>query len=365
MRMKRIVIKMAKSSDDHKKLIYYEKPWSENPNLIWLGSTLSLFRNLDKFNFPSKLASDRQKMIIKLIHDSFKKEKVLIDPKLILAEDLEPLDKEYLTEHFFSAEGFYQAHAGEAFIVDQSGEFLATINITDHLRIEAIETKGELETRWNDLIRLETKLGKSLKYAFSPKFGFLTANPIECGTGMQVAVYLQLPALIHTEVIDDILEKVVKETITISGLHGSPTEVIGDILLIKNNYSLGVSEESVLTTIEEITTKLVVQENSMRSKIRKENNSEVKDRVSRAYGILIHSYQIEAVEALNALSLIKLGIDLEWVQGISIEEINSLFFNCRRAHLLTVFNKETTQEELAHKRAEYIHEKLGKVKLTV
>jgi protein arginine kinase len=87
--------------------------------------------------------------------------------------------------------------------------------------------------------------------------------------------------------------------------------------------------------------------------------------VSRAYGILVHSYQIDAIEALNALSLLKLGIDMGWVSGIDNKSVNVLFFNCRRAHLLCKHQESIAKEEIAHKRSEYIHKSLKNVQLTI
>jgi protein arginine kinase len=356
---------MSQNDDSTTSILYKNNPWKDNSNQIWLASTLSIFRNIDKFNFPNKLSTDKQKAIVNLVSDPVIKYSHLSDPKLIYAEDMDPLDKEYLTEHFLSSEGFYQAHAGEAFVVDNTGQFLATINIHNHLHLTIMDITGELENKWNDLVNLETKLGESLEYSFSQRFGFLTSDPTTCGTGIQIVVYLQLPALIHTETIDEVLNQVIDERVSISGLQGSPTEVIGDILMIKNNFTLGTNEEKTFSTIENITTKLTVEENSKRSKLRKSEDTEIKDRVSRAFGILMHSYQIDAVEALNALSLIKLGVDLNWITGTTTEKLNTLFFNCRRAHLICEFNKEVSQEELAHKRAEYIHEFLKTIQLTI
>ncbi|MEM1282343.1 MAG: protein arginine kinase [Chlamydiota bacterium] len=356
---------MSLSNDGAEAHLYLKNPWENNSNQVWLSSTLSIFRNIDKFNFPSKLNTDKQKTIINLASTPLLNYQKLSNPSLIHAEEMDPLDKEYLTEHFLSSEGFYQAHAGEAFVIDRTGKFLATINIHDHLRLTIMDSTGEIENRWNELVELETTLGESLKYSFSQRFGFLTSDPTTCGTGIEITVYLQLPALIHSEVIDDTLSRLVDENVTISGLHGSPTEVIGDILMIKNNYTLGTTDEKTLTTIENVTTKLVVKENSQRAKLKSSDDSEIKDRVSRAFGILMHSYQIDAVEALNALSLIKLGVDLNWITGTSIEELNMLFFNCRRAHLIYQFEKNITQEELLHKRAEYIHNFLKSIELTI
>ncbi len=90
----------------------------------------------------------------------------------------------------------------------------------------------------------------------------------------------------------------------------------------------------------------------------------LKDKMSRAYGLLLHSYQLETKEALNALSQIKLGIDLGWIQGINDQEINELLFRCRRAHLAQSHEKISLHtKDLSEARAAYLHEKLQKTTL--
>lgn len=340
-----------------------KNPWKSNNNSIWLASTISLSRNIEKFNFPGKLNSDRQKSLIGLISDSLLKHPDLQKPWMIKAEAIDPASKEYLSEHFLSSEGFYKAHVGEAFIIDETAEFLAAINMSDHLLFHIVENKNLLEGAWNRLVKIESFLGKALNYAFLPRWGFLTSDPANAGTAMQMKIFLQLPALIHLETVDEILNETVDDSVLITSLHGSPTEIVGDILTVSNNYSLGVTEEGILKTLHAVATKLILEENSARSRIKNENNVEIKDRVSRAYGILMHSYQIEAVEALNALSLIKLGVESGWVKGMNIRELNELFFNCRRAHLLCRSAGNTPLEQLSHRRAEFIHQALKDVTL--
>ncbi|MEI8125333.1 MAG: protein arginine kinase, partial [Parachlamydiaceae bacterium] len=101
------------------------------------------------------------------------------------------------------------------------------------------------------------------------------------------------------------------------------------------------------------------------NQIKEDKGADFKDKVSRAYGILVHSYQIEVIEALNALSLLKLGVAVGWISGIDNSGINELFFNCRRAHLLYQCKDKLNQEEIPHKRSERIHEALRNVKLLI
>jgi len=341
------------------------KPWVENSNSIWLASTISLYRNVEKFMYPSKLSSDRQKQIIGLVGKYLFNEEGLTGPSIVLSENTSPLEKEYLVEHFLSSYGFQHAHSGEAFIIDQTGQFLATVNDHDHIRLKIIDCQGELESTWSRLVKLETSIGKSVTYSFLPKFGFLTADPSFCGTGLVATVFLQLPALIQIDDIDEVLDKLADESFLITGIQGSPSEIIGDVLAIQNNYTTGVSEENIISGLRSLTTKLLLEENRARKSIMHSQNPNVKDQVSRAFGILLHSYQIEAVEALNAISLMKLGVEIKWISGISIAQLNHLFFNCRRSHLMSFYGNTIAQEEIPHKRSEYIHKALKEARLLI
>lgn len=345
-------------------IFHQQKPWNENENSIWLASTVSMFRNIEKFKFPLKLEPDRGKQVISLMSKELLSNKQLVNPKLIRAEDTTPLQKEFLVEHFLSQESFHQAQAGEAFIIEDTGTYLITLNVRDHLHMYHIDCKGELENTWNRLVNIESELGKQISYAFSSKYGFLTSDFNLCGTGLNVTVFLQVPGLVHAGKIDEVLDKLADETIAITGIQGNPTEIIGDVIVAQNNYTLGVTEENIISNLRAFTTKMMVAENSMRRKIVSEDIVDIKDKVSRAYGILIHSYQIEAVEALNALSLVKLGLELKWMKGMNLKELNQLFFQCRRAHLLKN-NEALKPEEILHKRAEFIHASLKNLALTI
>lgn len=349
-------------------LLCNDSPWKNNANVIWLGSTLTLLRNLEKFNFPGKLATDKRKQIISLISRNLLDSDQLKKPKLIRAEDMPPIEKEFLVEHFLASQGFHQAYAGEAFVLDETGEFLAILNLRDHVLLEWIDAREDLENSWDRLGQIELGLTKSINFAFSPKFGFLTSDPTQCGTGLSMTIFLHLPALLNTNRLEEIVNKNKEDGVEQTGLQGDPNEVIGDIVAFHNSYSLGITEENILASLRTLATKLVVEEKSVRQHIKQSSEGEVadvKDKVSRAYAILLHSYQIEAIEALQALSLVKMGLDLEWLKGTSQVALNQLLFDCRRAHLLCHYGQKISYEELPHRRAEFIHQALHGLELLI
>lgn len=351
--------------DKNSVLLPQRSPWSNNSNKIWLASNVSLRRNIEKFRFPGKMNVERRKLIVNLISKELLNSSLLKEPVLLKGEDAGPLEKEFLVEHMLSAESIQGAHQGEAFVIDSTGGFLCAINLKDHIHFQEIDVKQEIESAWGRLVKIESRIGEAVAYAYSSQFGFLTADPTECGTGLDTTLFLQPSALIHTGKLQGSLDKIQDNQILIENFLGHTESYVGDILVATNNYSLGFNEETILSYMRNWATKLINEEKACREEVASQESAEIKDKVARAWAVLIHSYQIETQEALNAIALVKLGCDLKWIKGIEIPALNELFFNCRRAHLLRLFPEKIPQDQIPHKRAEFIHESLKGTELVV
>jgi protein arginine kinase len=342
-------------------------PWEKESNPIWLTTSFLLHRNLAKFNFPPKMSERQLEQTFSSLKDQLLQSTLLDGPILLKAEEVTALDKEYLFEHFLCVEGFQNTLNGQGFIIDNMGYFLAKLNIQDHLQIQLVDSMGSWEKVWNKLSEIETAIGTTVEFSFSPKFGYLTSDPSLCGTGLSVQAFLHLPALIHTNQLQETLTKQKEEEITATGIGGNLEELIGDLVVISNSYKLGINEETILHAIHSMSMKLMAVEKTLRSHLQTESNAEIKDQVSRSFGLLLHSYQLQTKEALGALSLMKLGLYLDWIEGITDAKLNTLFFQCRRAHLLHLLNEQqmSDSQEIARKRAEFLHKNMQGVVIKI
>ncbi|MFZ0564828.1 MAG: protein arginine kinase [Chlamydiales bacterium] len=356
---------MKKGKSEAHPVFQLKSPWEAHIHNVWLGSNLALSRNLAKYKFPAKLDSSRGQQIISAIYDELRTCPELSNPQLFRSEEINPVQKEFLLEHFLIGDGFHRAHMGEGFVVDDNGDFLSVINLNDHLQLHLLDTRQEIEKSWNRLVKIEGYLEKKLDFAFNPRFGFLTADPHQAGTGLVVTLYLHIPAVIHTGELPELLEREKEEEVDAVGLQGKTTEMIGDILVSSNRCTLGLTEEYILTTMRVWATRAVVAEISIRKKLMERDNEKIKNKVTRALGILTHSYQLETIEALNALSLVKLGIEIGWILKPSDLNINTVFFNCRRAHLLNLLEHKVDVADLSRKRAEYLSTTANQLTLTI
>ncbi len=337
-------------------------PWGKGSDPIWPATTFVLRRNLNPYIFPLKLKEERASLIESQLKDALLAHAELKNPTFLNAEALSATDKEYLFEHFLRLKAFQSSQKGQGFLVEETASFLALFNIEDHLQLHLTECKNDLEKGWNFLSEIDTSLSKVLDFAYSPKFGYLTSDPSFCGTGFKMTAFLHLPALIQSDKLQDALAKQNDEEIEATSMQGTNDEFLGDLLILSNRFSLGLSEENIFYSIHSAAMQFSLLEKTLRDHLREGANEEMKDHVSRAFGLLMHSYQLQTKETLGALSLMKLGLNLGFVTGVTDQAINEVFFRCRRAHLTTL-SLETNPKHLPRRRAELIHTKLASMQL--
>jgi protein arginine kinase len=338
-------------------------PHSTQTTNIWTATSLTLKRNLARFHFPSKMTVHDKEQSLLLLKELLLNLSQLESFQYFDEGNLSPSDKELIYEHFLFLRGFQQNLSGNGLFIDQKGTALALLNSGNHFELRILCPGGTSDPGWDKLFKIEAAIGKKAEFAFSPKFGYLTSDPTQCGTGLIVQAYLHLPALIHMNQLERLLPKETEELLVL-GLAGSLEQPVGDWIILKNAYTLGMTEEAILQSIQTSSTKLVGAEKALRLQLKEKGDPSMKDLISKAYGVLLHAYQLEIKEALNSLNLVKLGIDLGWITGVSNQKIGELFFKCRRGHLSHLFPELAEQtKDLEHKRAEFLHKELQGLQL--
>jgi len=76
------------------------------------------------------------------------------------------------------------------------------INEEDHLRIQVMHSGLDLQAAWQRIDRIDDLIEDRVAFAYSEKWGYLTACPTNVGTGMRVSVMLHMPALVITRQIE-------------------------------------------------------------------------------------------------------------------------------------------------------------------
>ncbi|AAP04793.1 protein arginine kinase [Chlamydia caviae] len=326
-------------------------------NKTWPITTFSLSRNLSIAKFLPCLSREKKQEILEAISSHFNAIEGFDEFLVLPLKEAPAWQKEFLMEHFLFPYDLTGNPEGEALIVNRSGTILAAINFRDHLILHTIDFTCEPEKALDQLVRLDAYLNEKLEFAFSSDFGFLTTNPRECGTGLKSQCFLHAPALVYSKELNDIIDE--DTEVACSGILPATPGYIGNMLVLSNKYSLGLTEEQILSSLRIWSSKISVAEASAKKKAAEQNSGELKNHILRALGLLTHAYHLDLQETLDALSWIQLGISLGWIQGADNSPMwNPVFWQARRGHLALsqqpADNKNLQKEVITQLRADVL-----------
>ncbi len=325
---------------------------------VVLTSRVRLARNLHREPFPGWSTKERRMDLL----DRLKPEvEALPEMKNGFSQELDgltSLQKQVLVErHLISRE---QAARGEgsAAIVNRKQALCLMINEEDHLRMQAIRPGLALGEAYELVSSIDTQLESNLEFAFDHELGYLSACPTNLGTGMRASAMLHLPGLVLSDQIAQVLQAVGKLQLAVRGFFGEGTESLGNLFQISNQSTLGESEETIIRRLERVIEQVVSHERNARLKLFEDDAEMVFDRVGRAYGTLRHAHIIASKEALNLLSLLRLGAELEFFPPKTGGTCDSLLMEIQPAHLQLHSGKKLTPEQRDAIRAEIIRTRL-------
>jgi protein arginine kinase len=199
------------------------------------------------------------------------------------------------------------------------------INEEDHLRIQVIKGGLQLGTCAEQISHIDDMIEQKVDYAFSPRYGYLTACPTNLGTGIRVSVMLHLPALKMTGQTEKVFNAARDMNLAVRGLFGEGTEAAGDFYQVSNQVTLGVSEKEIVSHFENLVIPEIVDyENAARKRLLSKEVDLLDDKISRAIALLRNAHLISSQEALFLLSHLRLGINMRQEMGASTPAIESL-----------------------------------------
>jgi protein arginine kinase len=133
---------------------------------------------------------------------------------------------------------------------------------------------------------------------------------------------------------------------------------MGNLFQVSNQTTLGENESQIIERLNKVIETLIQRENQARENLLETKRTMLMDQVGRAYGILTHAFSVSSKEALNLLSVMRLGIDLGFFPEEGRVLTNSLLMETQPAHLQHLSQQKLAAEERDHLRADIVREKL-------
>ena len=246
------------------------------------------------------------------------------------------MDRQLLVERHLVSKNQAAGEGARGVAIGENETISIMVNEEDHLRIQALRSGLQLEEAWQQINTIDDKLESKLDFAFSPRFGYLTACPTNVGTGIRVSVMLHLPALKLTGEIEKVFRAAKDLRLAVRGLYGEGTEATGDFYQISNQTTLGKTEDEIISDFKLIVIpKIIDYEQHARKVLLNDRNPGVgqSSGISALLGLLRSARLMATDETLFLLSHLRMGINLGRIKDIDIRTINELFLLTQPAHL--------------------------------
>lgn len=342
-------------------LLRHPAEWMKTPGPnsdIVITSRIRLARNLSHHPFPGWSKKEERLEVLKIIRPQIEALAEMRDAFSQDLSDLTSIQKQVLVEsHLISREQAAKSE-GCATIINRQQGISIMINEEDHVRMQAIEPGLALQKAYQIIDDIDSRLDRNLDYAFDPRLGYLTACPTNLGTGMRASAMVHLPALVLSEQINPVIQAVNKIGLAVRGLYGEGTEALANLFQVSNQNTLGEREEEIIARLESVIEQMVEHEQNARLKLVEERASTIHDQVGRAYAILRHAHIISSKEALNLLSMLRLGADLGFFPENTRSLTDLLFTEIQPAHLQIAADRKLNPEQRDAMRAEILRDRL-------
>ena len=213
---------------------------------IVLSSRVRLARNIAGVSFVNRASDPDRNEVVGMVRRAplF----ATSDSKLLWMEmdDLTERDRQLLVERHLISLQFADDSAPRGVAISRDETLSVMVNEEDHLRIQTMRSGLLLADAHTSVTAVANELEQELDFAFSPRWGFLTACPSNIGCGVRFSVMLHLPALRVTEEFERVRRAAKDLDLAVRGFHGEGTEATGDFFQVSNQVTLGVTEEELL-----------------------------------------------------------------------------------------------------------------------
>ena len=325
---------------------------------VVVSSRVRLARNLRERPFPGWAKKAERTQILEQIKPQVEELPEMQDSFSELLQDLSALEKQVLVERHLISREHAAKGIGSAVVMNRKQTLSIMINEEDHLRMQSIRSGLQLKSAFKLVDKVDSTLEAKLDIAYDEKLGYLTACPTNVGTGMRASAMLHLPGLVLSDLINQVIQAVNKIGLAVRGLYGEGTEAMGNLFQISNQTTLGEKEEEIIARLTKVIETIIDKEHDARQVLMQKKSDTLSDQIGRAYGVLTYAHAMTSKEALNLLSVMKLGVDLGAFPEDRRLPVDELFIETQPAHLQKTSQQKLNAEERDFLRAQIIRDRL-------
>jgi protein arginine kinase len=356
----------------------------------------SLVRNLADFAFPETCSGEDKTSVEQRVLSALRELNLCEEGRYYPLSDLSRAEVLCLAEcRLIPYELTLNGSHGGVYVTEDRSTSIA-VNGADHLCITALASGCQVQEVWSRLTVLDDRLAGKLDYAFDKRLGFLTTSLGHAGTGLKESVVLHLPALVMLNGMANLVQAARQRRQAIHGfksvvspvaaplapgtspgegsgenalasntgdgfymdltgaLYGDVAEAEGDLFMLTNLATLGVSEEEILFHLRHAASDIIAQERAARESLLMRESKRLEDRVWRAVGIAQNARVIGFTESVGLWSSLRLGIETGLLSEHSLRELDELLFASQGGHTRMRSGRDCDEWMLGIERADLL-----------
>jgi protein arginine kinase len=339
-------------------------PWisSDGPHGdVVITSRARLARNIAGFPFVNQASASQRREVLDVARQVLLSCAALPrDMHWVELTTATEQDRRLLVERHLISRNLADSSIERAVAISPDESLSVMVNEEDHLRMQFLGAGLRLSEVHARLNAVDDAIEERLDFAFSRKWGYLTACPTNLGTGIRFSVMMHLPAAKITNEIEKIRRAAKDLNLAVRGYYGEGSESAGDFYQISNQVTLGHTEDELLAQLQsEILPRIIAYEHHARRVLVERNETLLDDRIQRALGILRSARLLGTDEAMKLLSRVRLAVHLRRIDNVDPAVINQLFLEIQPAHLQAQAGRPLSGEELREARAALVRCRLG------
>lgn len=334
-----------------------------------------LSRNMAGFLFPGQCSEEERRTIEGRVQDALTRMDNLPPGRYYSLTETDVPSLRFLVERRLAPVEFLLSSGPRGLYISDTQSFVLAVNGADHFSLRLLSGGGKMDDLWKELNQLDNGFGRFIEYAYHERLGYLTTSLTLVGTGLRVMVLLHLPALSMLGEIPRIAQRTKAKRLALRGImlgeprvRGMAPQVIdavdvglvaqvepatrqslyldaaeflavppentcGNLYLLVNQDTLGVSEEECICSVEQAALRIVQDEQATRDRILSEERTLLMDRIGRALGVAQSGRLLGMAEALTLASMMRLAAALGLVTGCNCTALNQALLECQFAHL--------------------------------
>ena len=222
---------------------------TENSDVV-KSTRIRFLRNLSEFKFNLNSKEDIEKLENKIKDNLYG---IGYGLKFLKLKDMDDITKKSLVEkNLITPEFSLKRSETGSILINEDENICIMIGGKDHLNIQVFSSGLDLENTLNLAIEIDEKIGDTLGYAISKKYGYLTSSPSNIGTGLKASAIVYLPALTKTRNTRKIFDAINSFGMNIKASNSDNNQNQSYIYEISNKQTLGITEKEIVKNLKVI-----------------------------------------------------------------------------------------------------------------